>query len=415
MFKSLDARWNENWCSVVVDSLTDRVQLKGFHYVGPDAPSGPDSDPHPIQQALDDWWDAQDVAGDAEEVVQAVTVCGEAFCIAERTDDGMVRTVANAPHLCAVLYRADDPKTPEFAAKWWDDGDRARMTLYYSDRLEHYIAAKKRSELMSADAFSPDPVNPAEPNEDGLPIFHYRRDRRNRSRLTNVIPLNNALNKLFADMMVAAEFAAFKQRYVVSNAETATLKNSPNEVWEIPAADKDSEPTKVGAFDESSLENFIRALDHIASRIAILTHTPKHYLLQQGDVSGEALIAMEAPLVKEAEAYKRRLSVTWRKLGVHVLKLLGYDVRPNQIEPVWAESATVQPYTDALIMGELSKAGLPLPTVLRMRGYSDAEVQKLLDEMAEDDARRAGATTEAMLEAQRRLERGENPEPYPNG
>lgn len=417
VFSDLNARWCENWAAVVVDSLTDRIQLQGLRYVGPDVPEG---QTHPIQQALDDWWDAQDVSGDSEEATQAVAVCGEGFCIVERTEDEAPRTVANPPHLCAVIYREDDPQVPAFAAKWWDDEGRARLTLYYEDGRKHYIADAPRAKVRKAEAFAPDPERPEEPSEDGIPLFHFRKDRRSRSRVAKVVSLNDALNKLFADMMVAAEFAAFKQRYIISKGEVTgaakAMRAGASEVVAIPGNEEgEGQDTQVGEWEAADLAGFLSALDHIASRIAILTHTPKHYLLEQGDVSGEALIAMEAPLVKEAEAYRRRLSVTWRKLGVHVLKLLGHDVRPNQIEPVWAESATVQPYTDALIMGELSKAGLPLPTVLRMRGYSDAEVQKLLDEMAEDDARRAGATTEAMLEAQRRLERGENPEPYPNG
>jgi hypothetical protein len=420
VFSKLDARWNENWAAVVVDSLTDRIQLTGFHYVGEDAPKDPQAPPHPVQLALDAWWDAQDVAGDSEEITQAVAVTSEAFCIAERDDEGNVRTIANAPHLCAVCYCEHDPKTPEFAAKWWDDEGHARLTLYYADHLEHYVAAKKRADLTSADNFTPDPELPEEVNTYGdLPLFHFRKNRRGSCRLTNVIPLNNALNKLFADMMVAAEFGAFKQRAIISAADVTeaakSMRTGASEVAMIPGnSEAEGQDTELHEFSETPLANYITALDHIASRIAILTHTPKHYLLQTGDVSGEALIAMEAPLVKDAASYMRRLSVTWKQCAAFVMRLSGLDVSADDIECVWEEEATIQPYTESLIIQALAKSGLPLATIMRMvKGWSDSEVAEMLADADADEARSASMGQVAMAEARRKFDVGEGATPYP--
>ena len=421
VFNKLNARWNENWVAITVDSLTDRIQLTGFHYIGEDAPTDPQAAPHPVQQALDEWWDAQDVAGDAEEITQAVAVTSEGFYLAEQTDEKAVRTIANAPHLCAVLYRDDDPKTPEFAAKWWDDAEgHARLTLYYADRFEHYVATKKRDEITKADAFAPDPEKPEEPNPyKAIPVFHFRKNRRGTCRLTNVVPLNNALNKLFADMMVAAEFGAFRQRAIITKADVTVaakgMRAGASEVAVIPGNEEsEGQNTEVHEFAETPLANYIGALDHIASRIAILTHTPKHYLLQQGDVSGEALIAMEAPLVKDAAAYMRRLSVTWKQCAAFVMRLSGHEVSANDIEPVWEEEATIQPYTETLMIQALAKSGLPLATIMRMvKGWSDVEVAEMLADADADEARGASMGQAAMDEARRRFDTGEGAQPYP--
>jgi adenylate cyclase len=49
--------------------------------------------------------------------------------------------------------------------------------------------------------------------------------------------------------------------------------------------------------DRTTLANALTAIDKMASTIAIITRTPKHYFYSQGgDPSSEALIAMEAPL-----------------------------------------------------------------------------------------------------------------------
>jgi hypothetical protein len=395
----------------VVDSLLDRVQLTGFRCKD-----------KAVQAALDEWWDAQDMAADAEEIAKAVSVCGEGFMLAELDEAGSPRTFENAPHLCAVLYREDDPKTPDLAAKWWEEGGVTHLTLYYPDRLLHFSAQSKRNEISSAAAFVPDSDLPDEPNTlGGIPVFHYRRDRRSSSRLTNVIPLNNAINKLFADMMVAAEFGAFKKRYIISSADVTdgatNLKGGANEVAMIPGGEGGAEggqDTSVGQFEATELANFIAGLDHIALRIAILSHTPKHYLLQQGDVSGEALLAGEAGLVRDAGKYIARLSVTWKHAAAFVMNLAGHKVSPDDIECVWEDEHTVQPYTESLIDVNERKAGVPLDTLLRRKGWSKDEIKQLHDDEAAEQARGNTLADSLLADAQKQFDQGGNPSPYPS-
>lgn len=404
VFRHIDARWSENWCSVVVDSLLDRIQLKGFKCAEAGA-----------QAALDLWWDEQDVSADAEDVAKAVAVCSEGFYVVEMGEDGIVHSFENGPHLCAVLYSEADPKTPELAAKWWEAGKQTRLTLYYPDRLLHFVANAQRSDISGPNVFMPDPELPEEDNPYGvLPIFHYRRSKRGPSELTNVIPLQDALNKLFADMMVASEFGAYRQRYIISEVEMdrSKLNASPAEMWNIPASDGEGQPTQVGEFGASETQNFINALDHIASRIAVITRTPKHYLLQAGDVSGEALLAMEAPLVKKASAYRSRLEVVWKHVAVFVLALQGYALDADAIECVWEDEHTVQPYTEAAIRKTNVEAGLPLATQLRREGWSEKELAELQSDEDQAQARATSLADVAMAEARKRFDQGQTPSPY---
>jgi len=405
VFERIDARWCENWAAVVIDSLIDRVQLTGFRCKD-----------KTIQAALDAWWDSQDMAADAEEIAKSVAVCAEGFLIAELNDAGEPRTFENQPHLCAMVYGEDDPKTPEYAAKWWEEGKRTYLNLYYPERILHFVAASKRSDISNPSAFAPEPENPEEVNSLGaIPVFHYRVDRRGKGKLTDVIPLNNALNKLFADMMVSAEYGAFKQRYIIGDVdfEQSGLKNAPNEIWPIPAGDGEGQATSVGQFEATDLANFIAGLDHIASRIAILSHTPKHYLLQAGDVSGEALIAMEAPLVKEAARYMARLAVTWKHAAAFVMRLSGHSVTADDIECIWEDEHTVQPYTESLIHKTNVDAGVPIVTQLRREGWSDAELAQMQKDMDEAQAGMTSLADVAISRARKEFDQGANPGPYP--
>lgn len=403
VFRNLDAKWTENWCAVVVDSLLDRLTLAGFS-VKDEA----------SKQALDGIWADENADLDAERIHKAVAVCGEGYLIVGIDDAGAVRMYANRPHLVHVEYGEDDPKAIDFAAKWWSAGKRTRLTLYYADHFEHYVANGKRCDISSANAFQPDPELPEEPNPWGtIPVFHFCPDpERVYGELANVVPLNNAINKLFADMMVSAEFGAFKQRYIVSNADTARLTNGPNELWEIPAGDKDGESTQVGSFDATELSNFIGAMDNIATKIAVITRTPKHYLLQAGDVSGEALLAMEAPLTRKAVKYAERLAVSWRRAMVFALALSGRTVDAKDIEVAWADERTIQPFMEAQARKTNVEAGMPLVTQLRGEGWSDAELEQLATDQDDAESRSTNIADVAMQAARRNFDQGVGAAPY---
>jgi hypothetical protein len=96
------------------------------------------------------------------------------------------------------------------------------------------------------------------------------------------------------------------------------------------------------------------------------------------------------------------------------MKLSGLTVSPDDIEPVWEEEATVQPYTEALIIQALAKSGLPLATIMRMvKGWSDEEVAEMLADADADDARTASMGQAALQEARRKFDGGEGASPYP--
>jgi hypothetical protein len=283
--------------------------------------------------------------------------------------------------------------------------------LYFPDRLEYYVSRGKATEAQTAAAFmAVEEELPSAPNPYGeVPVFHFRTSLRAvKSDLKDVIPLQNGINKLLADMMVAAEYGAFKQRYVISNADVlGKLKNAPNEIWDIPAGDGIGQGTQVGEFQATDLENYLKAIDRLAVVVGIITRTPKHYFLAQGgDPSGEALIAMEGPLNKKAGRRIARFKPTWRKVGVFMLKIAGIPVARNAVQPQFMKPETIQPKTQAEIRTQEVGAGIPLTTALRREGWSEAE----LEQMAEDQQaeQTAGATLQAAMleEARRRFDAG---------
>ncbi len=392
IFKGLDTHFAENWCAVVVDSLKDRVNLTGL--------------------ALDALWDNSELNLGSDDVHEAALIVGEAYLIIWPDAEGVPQAHFNDPRLCHVQYDAENPRIAAWAAKWWEDEDgKRRMTLYYPDHLEYYVSQKKAGEVQSAKGMGP-AEDPEAVNPYGqIPVFHFRPQRRVvKGELVNVLPLQDAINKLLSDMMVQAEFGAAPQRYIISNMDEngPPLKNAPNEIWNLPAGDGEGQSTSVGQFSATDLDNYLGAIDNLAGAIGTITRTPRHYLFGDAGAvpSGEALIALEAPLNKKAQDRIDAFVPTWQRAAAFALKVLGQTVAPSEIAPLFDKPESIQPRTAAEITQIRVGSGLPLTSALRMEGLSEAELAQVEMERAQEAERQQLSLGQALLASQERFDRG---------
>lgn len=408
VFKNLDARFTQNWCEVIVNSVLERVMLEQFVLPGNEQAA----------QALNQWFKASELHIDADDVHMCALVTGEAFVIVWPNHDDQLEAYYNDSRLVHAFYEAENPRQMRYAAKWWltDDG-RARLTLYYPERLEYYVTEGEAKKLEKSTKFVPFAVEPGTDavveNPLGvIPVFHFRRERRAiASELTpSVLDTQDAINKLFADMMVSGEFAAFKQRYIISNADIGNLKNAPNEIWDIPAGDGLGQDTEVGEFAETQLGNFMGAMKDLAVSLAKMTRTPQSYFFlgARSDPSGEALITMEGPLVKKVRKYIRRFAATWQQLAGFAAQTMGVEVDPLQLKVVFDDPTTTQPLTQSQTRETNVRAGVPLRTQLRGEGWTEMELAQLdADRQAEAAAQQRTLAT-ALLDAQRKFDQEGN-------
>ena len=374
LFRRVDARFTENWCAVVVDSAMDRLNLGRFQIEENDQAT----------DQLNELWLSTEMGLDSDDAHLAAMVCGEAFVIVWKDDGGDLQAYYNDPRMCYIQYDPENPREKLWAAKWWQAEEKLRrLTIYYLDHLEYYEA--KSYDLNVYTKFQPaDP--PQAPNPFGvIPVFHLRLNRRIiKGELTrSITDLQDAINKLLSDMMIAGEFAALPQRYIISQMDPGDMKNAPNIIWNIPAGDGVGQQTQVGQFSAAELNNYGEQIDKLSSAIGVIRRTPRHYFYGQGgDPSGEALIAMEAPLTKKVQRYIERFTATWQKVAAFMLELQGVAVDPMAITPIFDVVETVQPRTSADIREINVRSGIPLVTTLRNEGWTDTE----LDQMAKDQA-----------------------------
>lgn len=381
-FNRLDAKFNQNWMAVVIDTALDRLSFSGWSTKSPEE-----------NGLLADLYATHKLQLESYDVHRAALITHEAYVIAWKDETGQIEVYYNDPRLVHVFYNPESPKKKTFAAKWYQGQDgRYYLTLYYPDRLEYFVTRQViRSGIpSSAQAFIPADI-PFAPNPYGvIPVFHFQISRRaNGGELFGIITLQDAVNKLFADMMIAAEFGAFKQRWIITTADTSALKNAPNEIWAIPPGE--GTQTQVGEFAETDLNIFLNAIDKLANSIAIISRTPKHYFMQTGsNISGEALLAMESPLVAKVERFQRSLSTTWEELGIFLYMLeTGITLSPKEIDVTWQPAQAVQPKTEAETIKTNVEAGLPLKTALRWAGKAEDEIEQIELEKAEEEQAKA--------------------------
>ena len=394
IFAGLDTVFVENWCAVVIDSLKDRVNMTAVNV-----------DNRTISAFVDD----NQMIMDSDDVHAAAMICGEGFYVVWPDEDGKAEGYHNDPRLCHVFYQAEKPRQPEFAAKWWvGEKDNLRyMTLYYTDRLEYYVSTKQYDKITNAKSLR---LIDEAPNKYGqIPIFHFRpASRKITSDIKNAIPLQNGINKLLTDMMVAAEYGAFKQRVVITDADIAgKLKNAPGEIWKVPAGDGVGQGTSVTEFDATDLTNYLGAIDNLSQAIATITRTPRHYFMSMGgDPSGEALITMESPLAKKAQDRIDRFVPVWQQVLAFVAKINGETVEPDDIIVQFDRPETVQPRTQAEIREANMRSGIPLEITLRDEGKTDAEIEVVMEAKRREAAEAKTAFSQALLDSRRGFDSG---------
>lgn len=369
--------WNENLCQLVCDTPAARLRIQSWNSTDDTA-----------REALEAIW-KRALRKTAAPVHKSTLVCGEAYIVAWPGADGKARAYYHDPRQAVVLYEDDDPDAPRVACKAWVTGKgeakRAWLNLYYADRLEHYCA---KGENPDAKAYLPTVDGDAhiEANPFGtIPVFHFRlATDSDRGVLTRgILKQQDALNKLLNDMMVSSEYSAFAQRWAIGNFDDASkIPVGPGITTKFPSAAAGEQSTEVGAFPTTPPGNYLEPMDHCRSVISALSATPKHFLDKQGGnpPSGEALTAMEAPLIERVLAYEECLATTWAEVGAFCLKVEKVTVSAEEIEILWADPHTQQPESEARTMLILTQAGVPVENQLRDKGWTEEDIDGMHDD-----------------------------------
>lgn len=396
----------DNLCPAPVDAIRDRLRVRGFGGAGGDLA----------------WqvWTALGLERRSADVHAEAAKCGDQFVIVWSDAASQPRVWPQTPGTIAVLYDDEgDPSRLVRAAKVWKAtsgpyANRWRVNLYYVDHLERYVSrAKNPSARPKAGGFilaedHPDGLGPIVPNPWGvLPVFHFAHNPQSvgelgRSKLSDVVPLQDGLNKTICDMLVTGEFHALPQRYatgVQTDIDPLTGKpvspwtSQPGGVWTIPEA-----AATAGTFAAADLRQFLEVINDFRMECARVSGTPLAWFqLTTEPPSGESQKVLEGRFVKSCERLQHDWGPTWAG-GVMslLLRMMAGTTEAPAIEASWEPAGTRDELHETSVQEAKLRIHGSWRQACRELGYSDEQIEELADERTADAAAAAAASLAAF-------------------
>jgi hypothetical protein len=421
-FGHLFGGFSDNFMALVVEAEAERLAVEGFRIgIGRRAQEeqasneAPGEEPEAGLPTADEdarrIWQANQLDAESAIAHTEMLVKGDAYTLTWPDPDAPETpriTIEDAREMITEHDTQDRRRVRVALKRWIDTDGHYAATLYYPDRLEKYRSEKAIAKTNPVDGGwelrtqgrtklawvrreledEPWPL----PNPIGkVPVTRLanrpRLDGRSRSEIEDLIPLQDAINKTAADALVAAEYAAFRQRWatgieIPEDPETGKpiepFEAAVNRVWYA-----EDEKTKFGEFEATDLRPYVALLEMWIQHTATRSRTPAHYLLGQSGTfpSGESLKATEVGLVAKTRAAQRHAGEAWEQtIRLAFLAVDPEDPRGQEqdSETIWTdpENRTEAEHIDAV----LKMKGLELPPefLWQRAGLTQNEIARVL-------------------------------------
>jgi hypothetical protein len=205
----------------------------------------------------------------------------------------------------------------------------------------------------------------------------------------NVIPQQDAVNKLIADMLIASEYIAFPQRYVTGMEIPVDENGRAKAPFQV-ALDKlliaEDPSARFGTLSAGDLQNYVTGVETLVQHIASQTRTPPHYFYLGGNFpSGDAIKSAETGLVAKSRRKMRFFGESWEEVMRLCFKVLD-DPRGDITdgETIWAdpEYRSESELADALV--KRGTIGVPRQQLWEDAGYTQTQISRFKAMEAED-------------------------------
>ena len=384
-FRGLKDRFSLNLCKLAITTPLNRLWVQGWE--SPQAK---------------EMWHRLRLDREQKRIYKHALVAGESYVVGWRGLEGEAPQLAfNDPRIVHLFFRADQPGTKEFAVKVWQERDETvRGVIYYPDSIVRVVAEQAATEhrdlalqdgppvatAVSAGNFEYDPVDPGGEHAMGeVPVWRFSQDLwQPESRLKDLIPVQDVINKLRSNKMVAAESGAFPQRvyFTMQDLNAEELRHEPHTSLVLDPGDRES-PASVEQFEAASLEGYDESISAEVQNFFTVAHLPRHLLISPGaDSSGDAIRSDEGPFQEMVRDMATNFGYTWADM---MSTLTQSD--DEAVTPDWQDSRINNAEAQAREFQALVEGSMP-PAYAAVKAFQwdleDAREANLLERPVDD-------------------------------
>lgn len=403
--------FSDNWCGPVLSAEGERISHTGLKLRGDNGSKA--------AGVLWEQWLLNEMEMQSSQGFITTLTAARSFVIVwgdSSTDEP--RVTWEHPSNVEIEYDFANPRIRRAALKTWADEKLEYATLYAPDQVFKFerprLAAQDERQSQATQGklgqlaeggWEPREI-PGEPwpltNPMGeVPVVEVP----NRPKLAGdpvseiegVMPMQDAINLLWAYLFLAADYASMPARVVLGSGPPMMPILDPTtgkKVGEKPVDMKDlnekrflylqKEGTTISSWDAAKLDVFYDTIEVAVGHIAAQTRTPPTYLVSKtgmSNVNGEGLKASEIGLVKKTLEFQTFATPALREVYRLIAlamgdKALAQEARLATVSWMNPEIRSDAQLADALV--KLKTLGYPLEYLMELYGMGPIEIQRVL-------------------------------------
>jgi len=417
------AEFSDNWCASVTNASGERTDVSGIKLRGAD-PLARDEGAIKRASGLWDEWSRNEMPAQSSQGFLTSYNSKRSYVLVWGSSSDEPEVTWEHPSNVEIEYDWMNPRVRKAALKTWVDESREYATLYTADAVwkferprsaiaKRLIGAPQSAQMAQQNAGAaggwlqrevgsepwplPNPMKvvpivevPNRPQLRGEPV----------SEIAGVIPMQNAINLLWAYLFFAADYASMPARVLlgakppmrqildalgnVVGSEPLTMA----QLNESRFAVFSGENAKIDQWDPAKLDVFTDVIEIAVGHIAAQTRTPPTYLVSKtgmSNVNGEGLKASEIGLVKKVVEFQTFATPAMREV-FRLIALakgdtsLAEEVRLSTIVWMNPEIRSEAQLADALL--KKKQMGYPLEYLMELDGVDPYDMQRIKDMIA---------------------------------
>lgn len=375
-----------NWPRLAVQSISDRLQLRGFRERGS----------NDLDNEFTQLMDVVNLRALQNHIHNDYLLYGAAYGTSWTAANGLPIFIADSPLTASAITDPATGEVMESVRLWRDSDGKPCLAVMDSETITRY-QSKQTDDI--ANVFNWTTLSEKEHGLGVVPTVPFIRqessdDIQGTSVVADILDLTDANAKALGDAMVNSEYFARPRRYATGlEIEEDEDGNPIDPFGEKRLLQSEDPDTKFGQLPGSTPQGQTVLIATITQQIGALTGLPPHYLGLHGDqpVSAEAVRSAETQLVAKSYGEQAALSGPWSASASRLRSIqLGQSYQQHNVAAIWEPAETKTPAQSADAAQKLRAIGVPLESLLsNPLDYEAHEIRQILEAADSEAARDA--------------------------